>query len=47
VLGFWSPGPPLALVTPRARVLGLPPGCSLAAALRQSSRGAPKLRIAG
>jgi len=47
VLGFWSPGPPLGLVTPRARLLGLPPGCSIAAALRQSSRGAPRRRIAG
>ena len=46
-LGFWSPGPPLGLVTPRARLLGLPPGCSVAAALRRTSRGALRLRIAG
>lgn len=47
LLGFWSLTPPMGLVTPRARLLGLPPGSSVAAALRRASRGAPRLRIAG
>lgn len=47
LLGFWSPGPPLGLVTPRNRLMDLPPGAGVALALRRASRGALPLRIAG
>lgn len=47
LLGFWSPGPPLGLVTPRIRLMGLPPGVGVDIALRRASRGALRLRIAG
>lgn len=47
LFGLWSPGPPLGLVTPRARLLGLPPGLGVSAAVRRTSRRAARLRIAG